>query len=72
MSPTGASTSSAAPALPRAELRLADGSVLRGEEACAAINDANREITVDTTPEEQWETAPRRRRRCDPRDQPRL
>jgi len=43
--------------LPRPRLELADGSVLRGEQACAAINDPNREITVDTTPEYQWETA---------------
>jgi hypothetical protein len=44
-------------ALPRPQLQLADGSVVRGEAACEAVNDPNREITVDTTPEYQWETA---------------
>ncbi len=43
--------------LPRHELRLADGTVLRGQAACEQINDPDRGITVDTTPEEQWETA---------------
>ena len=43
--------------LPEAELERADGSVLKGEEACAAINDPNRDITVDTTPAEQWNAA---------------
>jgi hypothetical protein len=41
--------------LPRPVLHRADGSVARGEDACAAINDQNREITVDTTPEAEWE-----------------
>jgi hypothetical protein len=44
-------------ALPEIELQRADGSALRGEEACEAINDSNREITVDTTPAEQWNAA---------------
>ncbi len=43
--------------LPRPELHSSDGGVVRGQEACAAVNHPNREITVDTTPEEQWETA---------------
>ncbi len=43
--------------LPRVQLNLPDGSVQRGGKACKAINDPNREITVDTTPEVQWETA---------------
>jgi hypothetical protein len=36
---------------------LAGGSVLRGQAACDAINDPNREITVQTTPAVQWEAA---------------
>lgn len=40
--------------LPAAELVLADGRVLRGEAACAAVNDPNREITVQTTPAAGW------------------
>ena len=43
--------------LPKIELQLADGSALHGEEACEAINDSNRDITVDTTPAEQWQAA---------------
>ena len=43
--------------LPRAVLVLEDGTHLRGEEACAAVNDANRDITVQTIPEAVWETA---------------
>ncbi|HYH60615.1 MAG TPA: hypothetical protein VD766_01995 [Solirubrobacterales bacterium] len=43
--------------LPRAVLVLEDGTHLRGEEACAAVNDPNREITVQTIPEAVWETA---------------
>jgi hypothetical protein len=40
--------------LPVPELVLADGRVLRGEAACAAVNDPNREITVQTTPAAGW------------------
>jgi len=50
--------------LPRLELHAADGSVTRGTEACNEINHPNRDITVDTTPEYQWETA-RRTPPCD-------
>lgn len=50
--------------LPHARLTLADASVRRGNEACDMINDPNREITVDTTPEALWETA-RRAPGCD-------
>jgi hypothetical protein len=56
-------------ALPRAALELADGTILRGEAACAAINDPNREIVVDTTPEYQWETA-RAAPGCNPETNP--
>jgi hypothetical protein len=55
--------------LPRASLALADGSLLHDEQACAAINDPNREITLDTTPEAQWNirhSAPG----CDPQTNP--
>jgi hypothetical protein len=43
--------------LPEAELQQADGTVLRGEDACAAINDPNRDITVQTVPAETWRAA---------------
>ena len=55
--------------LPRPVLRLADGRILRRGALCAEINDANRDITVDTTPEMQWDlrhTAPG----CDPQTNP--
>jgi hypothetical protein len=55
--------------LPRIALVLADGTRLRERRACAAINDANRSITVDSTPEEQWEVA-RRTPPCDPQTNP--
>ena len=55
--------------LPHAELHLQSGEVLRDEAACAAINDPNREITVDTTPEYQWEAA-RSAPGCDPETNP--
>ena len=42
--------------LPEADVVLGDGKVLRGEEACAAINDPNRDITVQTVPAETWRT----------------
>ncbi len=50
--------------LPRIALVLDDGTRLRGRQACAVINDANRRITVDSTPEAQWETV-RRTPPCD-------
>ena len=43
--------------LPRAVLVEDDGTHARGDEACAAVNDANRDITVQTIPEAVWETA---------------
>ena len=55
--------------LPRASVVLADGTSLHGEAACARINDPDREITLDTTPEGQWDirhTAPG----CDPATNP--
>ena len=42
--------------LPHQVLRGA-GEVKRGEAACAAINDSNREITVQTIPAAVWQTA---------------
>jgi hypothetical protein len=42
--------------LPEATLVRADGSTLTGEAACAAINDPNREIPVDTIPADLWRT----------------
>jgi hypothetical protein len=45
--------------LPAAEVHLADGTVLRGEDACGAINDANREIKVQTVPAQTWQAATR-------------
>jgi hypothetical protein len=42
--------------LPEAALVRADGTTLTGEAACAAINDPNREIPVDTIPAELWQT----------------
>ncbi|HEX2087814.1 MAG TPA: hypothetical protein VHF89_19165 [Solirubrobacteraceae bacterium] len=45
--------------LPEPELHLADGRVLRGADACAAINDPNREITVQTVPAQTWQAATR-------------
>ncbi|MEA2124029.1 MAG: hypothetical protein QOI80_811 [Solirubrobacteraceae bacterium] len=40
--------------LPRADVVQADGTVLRGQAACAAINDANRDIPVQTIAPELW------------------
>ena len=42
--------------LPRPVLRLADGRVLKRRALCREINDPNRDITVDTTPEALWES----------------
>jgi hypothetical protein len=55
--------------LPKPSLVLADGTALAGKAACARANDPNREITLDTTPESQWDlrhTAPG----CDPQTNP--
>jgi hypothetical protein len=43
--------------LPRAVLVESDGTRVRGDDACAAVNDANREITVQTIPAPVWQTA---------------
>ncbi len=43
--------------LPRAVLVEDDGTHVRGDEACAMVNDPNRDITVQTIPEAVWETA---------------
>ncbi|MEK6277903.1 MAG: hypothetical protein AABM29_07820 [Actinomycetota bacterium] len=41
--------------LPSPRLALADGARLRGQGACDAINTADRSITVQTTPDYQWQ-----------------
>src|SRR3712207_831945 len=43
--------------LPSAEVVFADGRVARGDAGCAAINDPNREITVQTVPAPTWRAA---------------
>jgi hypothetical protein len=43
--------------LPAVELVRADGSVARDQEACDAINDADRSIPVQTVPAETWRAA---------------
>jgi hypothetical protein len=43
--------------LPEQELHLSDGRVLRGANACGAINDPNREIEVQTVPAQTWRAA---------------
>ena len=55
--------------LPEQELVRSDGSTLSGEAACAAINDPNRDIPVDTIPAEQWRTG-RSAPPCDPDTNP--
>jgi hypothetical protein len=55
--------------LPRPLLRLADGSTARGEAACAQVNDADRQIAIDTVPETLWESA-RGSPGCDPATNP--
>jgi hypothetical protein len=55
--------------LPDPELLHADGSTAAGEAACAAINDANREIPVDTVPAPAWQAA-RSAPGCDPDTNP--
>jgi hypothetical protein len=55
--------------LPRPALRLADGSIARGEAACAAINDPNREIVIQTVPDAVWQSA-RSSPGCDPDTNP--
>ncbi len=55
--------------LPSASVRLADGTTLAPEETCQAINDPNREITVQTVAEPVWEGA-RTSPGCDPATNP--
>jgi hypothetical protein len=55
--------------LPVPEVVLADGSVLRDQAACQAINDPNREIPVQTTPAPVWQAAVRAPG-CDPETNP--
>ena len=55
--------------LPRPRVRLADGTVERGEAACAAVNDPNREITIQTIPAALWQSA-RSSPGCDPDTNP--
>jgi hypothetical protein len=55
--------------LPRPRLVLDDGTELSAAETCEAVNHPNREITVDTTPEYQWE-AGRSAPPCDPETNP--
>jgi hypothetical protein len=43
--------------LPEASVVMADGTVLEGEAACAAINDTDRSITVQTIPAPVWRGA---------------
>lgn len=43
--------------LPRPMLSLADGSAVSGGDACARVNDPNREITIDTVPAALWQSA---------------
>jgi len=43
--------------LSRAKLVTADGQKLRGQDACDAVNDSNREITVQTIPTPLWQSA---------------
>ncbi len=55
--------------LPALHLTLADGSELDSEAACEQINDANREITIQTVPAAVW-TAARGAPGCDPATNP--
>jgi hypothetical protein len=55
--------------LPRPRLERADGTTLSTQDTCEAINDPNRDITVDTTPEAEWD-AGRSVPPCDPDTNP--
>jgi hypothetical protein len=55
--------------LPRPELTLSDGRVLRDEAACQQINDPNRDIPVQTIPAAEWQAATRAPG-CDPDTNP--
>jgi hypothetical protein len=55
--------------LPRARVELADGTIERGDAACARVNDPNREITVQTIPAPLWQSA-RSSPGCDPATNP--
>jgi len=55
--------------LPRPVLKLADGSTATGAAACAAINDPDRSIPVQTVPAATWQSA-RSTPPCDPQTNP--
>jgi hypothetical protein len=55
--------------LPRPELVLSGGGVKRDQAACAAINDSDRSIPVQTTPAPEWQAAVRAPG-CDPSTNP--
>ena len=55
--------------LPEPRLKPAGGGVQRGSAACAAINDPNRSITVQTVPAAEWQAA-RAAPGCDPATNP--
>jgi hypothetical protein len=55
--------------LPEPELVRPDGTTAAGEAACAAVNDPNREIPVDTVPAAVWQAA-RSSPGCDPDTNP--
>lgn len=55
--------------LPKPVIKLADGRILRDRAVCAAVNDPDRSITVDTTPEALWKGA-RATPGCDPATNP--
>jgi hypothetical protein len=55
--------------LPRPIVRTSEGTRLRGADACAAVNDPNREIPVQTTSTAQW-TIAKNAPGCDPQVAP--
>jgi hypothetical protein len=55
--------------LPQALLKLSDGSTVTGSDACAAINDPDRSIPVQTVPAATWQAA-RSTPPCDPQTNP--
>ena len=57
------------PGLPAPELTLSNGTVQRGGAACAAINDPDRSIPVQTIPAQAWRAA-RASPGCDPATNP--
>ena len=68
-SPTPASTSRGAPACRDRCSREADGSTIKYAAACAAINDPDRSIPVQTVPAATWQGA-RSTPPCDPQTNP--